>query len=79
MSANLWLVLLTVAFGLLLIVWVLWSGAKRFLQDHQFYREWRGGYWVYTHFNGWQHVSELQYENKFKERLGRPLWSFESY
>jgi hypothetical protein len=45
----------------------------------RFYRKWRGGYWIYTHFIGWQKVPRGTYETERKNRLGRPAWSLECY
>lgn len=38
------------------------------LSGFEAYRKWRQGYWVYTHFIGWEKVSKKAYFNKARER-----------
>ncbi len=32
------------------------------------YRRWRGGYWIYEHFNGWRKVTKEQHERTVLDR-----------
>lgn len=50
-----------------------------YMSSWRWYREWRGGYWYYTHSIGWQKATKEKYESKIKERLGRPAWAHECY
>jgi len=38
------------------------------LSNFEIYRKWRKGYWVYTHFIGWEKVSRNVYFDKVYER-----------
>lgn len=43
----------------------------------KWYRKWRGGFWVFTHFVGWQKVDAEYFRIVLRQR--RDNWSLESY
>jgi hypothetical protein len=45
----------------------------------KFYREWRGGCWVFTHFINWTKVDNKIFTKIKDDRQGSPEWSFECY
>ena len=45
----------------------------------KWYRKWRGGYWIYEHFNGWRKVEKGEYQRTQQGRCGSPAWSMEAY
>lgn len=46
---------------------------------YSWYRQFRGGYWVWFYMQGWQRVSEAEFDRENADRLGKPEWSLESF
>lgn len=49
------------------------------LNNYEWYRRWRGGYWVYWYFIGWKKVTLERFVEVDKQRMSKPEWSMENY